>query len=238
MIAPALELVGVSAALGQGANAVKALRDVSLALSTGELVAVTGPSGSGKSTLIHVAAGLIRPSAGEVRVDGTTAVYRNHRTWAELRRRRIGVVFQRLNLIPTLTVLENVMVPLILDGCGAKDAEKAARAALVDVGVNDLEGRLPHEISGGEQQRAAIARALVGDRGILLADEPTGALDTVTGEAVLDLLAQRAAAGAAVLFVTHDSRLTEWADRVVYLSDGAVIGGPRMRGASEVRADS
>jgi len=219
---PYLELRGVGHRYGTGARAVEALADVSLAVRRGEFVAVMGPSGSGKSTLIHVAAGLVRPTAGQVLVGGHVVGSGDRGAWARVRRTCLGVVFQRLNLVPTLTARENVMVPLILDGRSRRDAELAAGAALEAAGLDVGDSRYPAGMSGGEQQRVAIARALVGGRAGLLADEPTGAVDTVTADRIVSLLVERARGGAAVVMVTHDSRLAAWADRVVHLRDGRI----------------
>jgi putative ABC transport system ATP-binding protein len=218
---PVLELDQVSVRYGRGATAVQALDRVSLVVNPGEFVAVMGPSGSGKSTLVHAAAGLVLPDEGRARIEGETVGGPGR--WAELRRRRIGVVFQRLNLVPTLSAIENVMVPLILDGLRQHDARTAAHIALERSGLGDVDDQFPAELSGGEQQRVAIARALVGERRLLLADEPTGALDTVTSDLVVRHLAERSRDGTAVVMVTHESRLAAWADRVVSLEDGRLV---------------
>jgi putative ABC transport system ATP-binding protein len=218
---PVLELEHVSVRYGRGTTEVRALDDVSLVVNPGEFVAVMGPSGSGKSTLVHVAAGLATPASGTVRIEGSTVG--GNWGWSELRRRRIGVVFQRLNLVPTLSAIENVMVPLILDRVRQHDAHAAAHAALERAGLSGVDDHFPAELSGGEQQRVAIARALVGERRLLLADEPTGALDTVTSDQVVRHLAERARDGNAVVMVTHESRLAAWADRVVSLEDGRLV---------------
>ena len=176
---------------GSGEQAVHALRGVDLAVAAGELVAVMGPSGSGKSTLLTCAGGLDRPTSGEVLVDGNDLTTLSRNAVAALRRRRIGYVFQDFNLIPALTAAENVSLPLELDGLRARSARKYAEAALVEVAIPELADRFPDEMSGGQRQRVAIARAIVGERRLLLADEPTGALDSDTGEAVLQLLRDR-----------------------------------------------
>ena len=220
---PVLELVDVTRIHGRGATAVHALRGVSLTVHAGELVAVMGPSGSGKSTLLNVAGGLDTVTTGAVFVEGRDLAMLSRADLAAVRRRHAGYVFQDLNLIPTLTALENVALPLELDGTSARAARRPAMNALEDVGVADLAGRFPDEMSGGQQQRVAIARALVGDRRLVLADEPTGALDSDTGEAVLRLLRRRVDQGAAGVLVTHESRHAAWADRVAFLRDGAVV---------------
>ncbi|MCK9904525.1 ABC transporter [Parafrankia colletiae] len=221
--APALELRGVHREHGRGASRVQALRGVDLVVRAGELVAVMGPSGSGKSTLLALAGGLDAPTSGEVLVAGTTLSGQSPRALAALRRRALGYVFQNLNLIPALTAVENVMLPRELDGISARAARREARAALAEVGVADLADRFPDDMSGGQQQRVAIARALVGPRGLVLADEPTGALDSHTGEAVLRVLRARCDAGSAGLLVTHEARHAAWADRVIFLRDGLVV---------------
>ena len=218
-----LELRAVTRVHGSGAAQVHALREVSLVVRPGELVAVMGPSGSGKSTLLTIAGGLDAPTSGEVYVEGQPLSRMSAGEVAALRRRSLGYVFQDLNLIPALTAAENVMLPLELDGVRARPARAAARAAMDEVGVAELADRFPDEMSGGQQQRVAIARALVGDRRLVLADEPTGALDSETGEAVLRVLRARVDAGAAGLLVTHEARHAAWADRVVFVRDGVIV---------------
>ena len=218
---PVLELVAVTRIHGRGATAVHALRGVSLAVAPGELVAVMGPSGSGKSTLLNVAGGLDSVTTGGVLVEGVDLATLSLADLAAIRRRSVGYVFQDLNLIPTLTAAENVSLPLELDG--RRRSRHLALSALDDVGVADLADRYPDEMSGGQQQRVAIARALVGDRRLVLADEPTGALDSETGETVHALLRRRVDAGAAGVLVTHEQRHAAWADRVVFLRDGTVV---------------
>ncbi len=220
---PILRLVGVTRTYGAGQNTVHALRSTDLAVRAGELVAVMGPSGSGKSTLLALAGGLDAPSSGAVVVEGVELGTLTRTRLAQVRRRRIGYVFQDLNLIPALTAVENVMLPRELDGIGVAAARRDARAALELVGMGDLADRFPDDMSGGQQQRVAIARALVGDRRLVLADEPTGALDSKTGEDVLRVLRARCDAGAAGVLVTHEARHAGWADRVVFLRDGAMV---------------
>ncbi|MFE9690528.1 ABC transporter ATP-binding protein [Micromonospora sp. NPDC005806] len=218
-----LELRAVHRTHGAEETAVHALRGVSLTVEAGELVAVMGPSGSGKSTLLALAGGLDRPTGGDVLVEGEPLGGLRARELARLRRRRIGYVFQDLNLLGSLTAAENVALPLELDGAGVRAARKAALAALTEVGVDGLGDRFPDQLSGGQQQRVAIARALVGERRLVLADEPTGALDSEAGEAVLHLLRRRVDAGAAGVLVTHEARHAGWADRVVFLRDGVLV---------------
>ncbi len=221
MTAPVLELIDVTRIHGRGATAVHALRGISLMVCAGELVAVMGPSGSGKSTLLNAAGGLDTVTTGQVLVEGQDLAALSRSDLAGVRRRSAGYVFQDLNLIPTLTAAENVSLPLELDG--RRRTRSHALSALEEVGVADLADRYPDEMSGGQQQRVAIARALVGERRLVLADEPTGALDSETGEAVLTLLRRRVDQGCAGVLVTHEARHAAWADRVVYLRDGQIV---------------
>ncbi|OEJ32751.1 ABC transporter ATP-binding protein [Streptomyces subrutilus] len=220
---PVLQLDQLVRTHGSGATEVHALRGINLSVHPGELVAVMGPSGSGKSTLLTLAGGLDTPTSGRVIVEGTDITAANRKQLAALRRRSIGYVFQDYNLIPALTAAENVALPRELDGVSARKARASALAALEEMGLGQLADRFPDEMSGGQQQRVAIARALVGDRRLVLADEPTGALDSETGESVLALLRSRCDAGAAGVLVTHEPRFAAWADRVVFLRDGSVV---------------
>ncbi|WP_117215739.1 ABC transporter ATP-binding protein [Allorhizocola rhizosphaerae] len=223
MSASVLELQGVYRTHGTGETKVHALRDVSLAVHAGELVAVMGPSGSGKSTLLNLAGGLDGPDQGTVVVEGRPLSTLNKRQLAEVRRHSVGYVFQALNLLPSLTAAENVALPLELSGMPIRKARPLAEAALSEVDLAGHADRFPDEMSGGQQQRVAIARALIGDRRLVLADEPTGALDSTTGEAVLRLLRARVDAGAAGVLVTHEARHAAWADRVIFLRDGSIV---------------
>ncbi|MDH6577430.1 ABC transporter ATP-binding protein [Kitasatospora sp. MAP5-34] len=218
-----LRLRGVSRVHGHGAAQVHALRGVDLAVRPGEFVAVMGTSGSGKSTLLTIAGGLDSATSGEVLVEGQELGGLSRSALSAVRRRAIGYVFQDFNLIPALTAAENVSLPRELDGVATRQARAEAQAALAEIGIADLADRFPDQLSGGQQQRVAIARALIGERRLVLADEPTGALDSATGDAVLTVLRARCAAGAAAVMVTHEPRHAEWADRVVVLSDGRVV---------------
>jgi putative ABC transport system ATP-binding protein len=215
-----VRLVEVARVHGEGAAAVHALKGVNLEVDAGELVAVMGPSGSGKSTLLNLVGGLDRPTSGTVHIDGQDLA--TVRDLATLRRRSVGYVFQDLNLITSLTAAENVMLPRELDGLRSSLARGEAMAVLAEIDVEHLADRFPDELSGGQRQRVAIARALVGERRLLLADEPTGALDTRTGDEILQTLRARCDAGATVLLVTHEPRYAAWADRVVFLRDGMI----------------
>lgn len=218
-----LRLDDVHRVHGQAATEVQALRGVSLAVYPGELVAVMGPSGSGKSTLLTIAGGLDSPTSGTVCVEGRDLGGLDQAGRARLRRTSVGYVFQDFNLVPALTAAENAALPLELDGVRARVARGAALAALAELGIEELVDRFPDEMSGGQQQRVAIARAVVGERRLVLADEPTGALDSETGEEVLRMLRARCDAGTAAVMVTHEARHAAWADRVVFLRDGVVV---------------
>ncbi|WP_329583261.1 ABC transporter ATP-binding protein [Kitasatospora sp. NBC_01250] len=220
---PVLHLEQVNRVHGQGAAEVHALRGVNLQVHPGEFVAVMGPSGSGKSTLLTLAGGLDSPTSGRVLVEGRSLGDLSRRKLAEVRRRSVGYVFQDYNLIPALTALENIMLPRELDGVSTRAARREAATSLEEMGIADLANRFPEDMSGGQQQRVAIARALIGERRLVLADEPTGALDSATGETVLAVLRNRCDAGAAAMMVTHEARHAAWADRVVFLRDGRLV---------------
>ncbi|MFJ6618382.1 ABC transporter ATP-binding protein [Kitasatospora sp. NPDC091335] len=220
---PVLHLENVTRVHGQGAAEVQALRGVDLRVHPGEFVAVMGPSGSGKSTLLTLAGGLDTPSGGRVLVEGVALGELNRKKLAQVRRRSVGYVFQDYNLIPALTAAENISLPRELDGLSTRAARREALVALEELGIPELADRFPDDMSGGQQQRVAIARALIGDRRLVLADEPTGALDSTTGEAVLAVLRARCDSGAAAMMVTHEARHAAWADRVVFLRDGRMV---------------
>ena len=218
-----LELRKVSKAYGVAPTEVHAIEDVDLAVERGSLVAVMGPSGSGKSTLLTIAGSLEEPTSGEVLVDGESLGVMSRNDKARLRRRTIGYVFQDFNLLAGLSAVENVTLPLELDGLSAKNAHAAGMSALEDLGLADRATHYPDELSGGERQRVAIARAIVGERSLLLADEPSGALDSTNGEAVMRMILTACRQGMAAVVVTHDAQLASWADRVVFLRDGRVV---------------
>jgi putative ABC transport system ATP-binding protein len=218
-----LELRLVSKSYGVGATEVHAIRDVDLRVECGTLVAVMGPSGSGKSTLLTIAGSLEEPTSGEVVIDGASLRAMSRNDKARLRRRTVGYVFQEFNLLAGLTAVENVALPLELDGLGGKKAHAAGMAALEALGLVDRAMHYPDELSGGERQRVAIARAVVGERRLLLADEPSGALDSTNGDVVMRMILAACKRGVAAVVVTHDAQLASWADRVVFLRDGRVV---------------
>lgn len=220
---PVLELHQASRVYGQGRTEVVAMDSVSLAVDAGELVAVMGPSGSGKSTLLSMAGGLDRPTSGWVAVGGTDLATQAAASLARMRRRGVGYVFQDRNLLPQLTAAENVALPLELDGMRPRPARRQAFSTLDAVGLAELADRFPDDLSGGEQQRVAVARGIVGERSLLLADEPTGSLDSLNGEAVVALLRSRCDDGVSAVMVTHDAALAAWADRVLFMRDGRLV---------------
>lgn len=225
---PILEYIDTVKSYGSGATETKALAGVNLRIMAGEFVAIMGPSGCGKSTLLHLAGGLEDTSAGRVLLNGRDIADMSAKNRASMRRREVGYIFQRLNLIPSLTARENVMLPLELDGVGRKVARARADDALRVVGLSHHLDRYPSEFSGGQQQRIAIARSLVAERALLLADEPTGSLDTVNSDEIIELLASLPRhQGTTVMLVTHEPRFASWADRVVFLRDGLVVDESR-----------
>jgi putative ABC transport system ATP-binding protein len=222
MIDAVLSMRRVGRTHGKGAQRVDALVDIDLDLVPGEWIAVTGRSGSGKTTLLNLAGGLDEPTTGTVQVGGEHLADLSKTALARLRRRSIGYVFQDYNLLPTLTAAENVALPMELDGLGLSVARRHAEVALHQVGLGSMTDRYPDELSGGEQQRVAIARGIVGPRSLLLADEPTGALDDLTSEGILKIIRARCDEGAAAIMVTHEPSFAAWADRVVRLRDGRI----------------
>jgi len=232
-----LQLSEVSKQYGDGRTVVKALQGVSLNVAQGEMVAIMGPSGSGKSTLLTIAGGLEQATSGSVMIDGLAATDKSRNQWAELRRSTIGYVFQELNLLMALTAAENVALPAELDGVSASKAKEAAVKALERVGIGELHDRFPDDLSGGERQRVAIARAMARGQKLILADEPTGALDSINGEAVMRLIRRACEQGAAAAVVTHNSQLAAWADRVVFLRDGRAVDATTKQPGPECLLD-
>jgi len=217
-----LEMREVSRTYGQGAAEVHALANINLSVDAGAMVAVMGPSGSGKSTLLTIAGSLEDPTSGQVVVAGQELTRLSRNAKARLRRRSVGFVFQDFNLLPGLTAAENVALPLELDGVPARRARIVGMTALESLGLADRASHFPDQLSGGERQRVAIARAVVGEHQLLLADEPSGALDTANGEAVMGIIHAACKRGMAAVVVTHDAQLASRADRVVFLRDGRV----------------
>lgn len=215
-----LQMRDVTRVFGSGAAEVHALVGASLDVDAGDVVAITGPSGSGKTTLLTIAGGLDSPTSGDVVVDGSNLVEADPAELAKIRRRTIGYVFQELNLLASLTAAENAAVPLELDGISTTKARSQAVELLESVGLGHKVDVFPDNLSGGERQRVAIARAIIGDRRLVLADEPTGALDSETGASVMDLLRSLSEDGRAVIVVTHDPEVSAMTDRVVSIRDG------------------
>jgi len=218
-----LELRDLSKVYGDGAAEVQALQRIDLSVDAGSLVAVMGASGSGKSTLLTIAGSLEDPTSGEVYVGGRALSSLSRNGKARLRRQSIGFVFQDYNLLAGLSAVENVSLPLELDGVSARKAQAAALESLEDFGLKERASHFPDQMSGGERQRVAIARAVVGGRQLLLADEPSGALDSTNAEAVMRLILAACHRGVAAVMVTHDAQLASWADRVIFLRDGRIV---------------
>ncbi len=233
-----VELHEVSRSYGHGHTQVIALQPTSLSVGEGEFLAIMGPSGSGKTTLLSLIGGLDRPTSGDILVAGQDLSKINGSGLAALRRRVVGYVFQDLNLLAGLTARENVALPLELDGRPGREVRSEADAVLESLGLRELADRFPNDLSGGEQQRVAIGRALIGGRRILLADEPTGALDSMTGESVMRLLRRHCDDGGTAILVTHDAAHAAWADRVIFLRDGKVIDEARQEPSGGSVADS
>jgi putative ABC transport system ATP-binding protein len=231
-----LEAHGLRKVHGGGGAAVAAVRDVDLALGHGEFLAITGPSGCGKSTLLNLLGGLDRPTAGEIylhgeRVDGAAESRR-----ARLRRSEVGFVFQFFNLIANLTVADNVELPALLAGVPSREARRRAAELLERLGLAETAARVPGALSGGQQQRVAIARALVNRPSVLLADEPTGNLDSAAAREVVGVLRERSQEGQAIVLVTHDMRVASAAQRVLHMRDGSVVGEAELEGEGDPAA--
>jgi len=229
-----IEMDGLTKVYGKGETSVTALDHLTASIEPGEFVAVMGPSGCGKSTLLHLIGGLDRPSEGAVRIENVALSSLDDRHLAELRRRKIGLVFQFFNLIPVLSALENAALPLTLDGVGAKESKTRTTEWLTRVGLGERLNSRPDQLSGGQQQRVAIARALCAEPALVLADEPTGNLDSRSSEDVAGLLRQVSKEwGRTVLMVTHDPSIAAYADRILFLKDGKIVDETRLSGDSE-----
>ncbi|MDR0930023.1 MAG: ABC transporter ATP-binding protein [Oscillospiraceae bacterium] len=223
-----LQVQHLSKTYGKDAAVVKALDDVSFAMEKGEFVAVVGASGSGKSTLLHLLGGVDRPTSGKVYVDGKDIYSMNESQLAIFRRRNVGLIYQFYNLIPTLTVSENIMLPRLLDG---REPDKAKlREILATVGLTDRRNHLPNQLSGGQQQRVSIGRALINDPAIILADEPTGNLDSKSSREVIELLkAANKRYNQTLLIITHDEKIALQADRILTIADGNIVSDEGVR---------
>jgi putative ABC transport system ATP-binding protein len=233
---------GIEKTYRSGDRSTRALRGIDLEVADGEWVAIMGPSGSGKSTLLHVLGGLDTPDAGSVVIDGADVATMSETRRARLRRRHVGYLFQFFNLVSDLTVAENVELPMLLVGERRRDARRRATELLESLGVGEVLGAAPAELSGGQQQRVALARALANRPPLLLADEPTGNLDTESARQVLSLLRAQHDAGQAIVMVTHDGRVAAAADRVLVMQDGVFtqetsVEAPSAQGPSRVLAD-
>ena len=226
-----IELEGVTREYGQGGEQVKALRGVDLSIREGEFAAVMGPSGSGKSTLLTILGGLGRPSTGRVAIDEINIYGLSAECLADFRREYIGFVFQQFQLIPYLTAVENVELPLIVAGLKAREQRRMAEEALARVGLSGKAGRLPNQLSGGEQERVAIARAIVNRPPLVLADEPTGNLDSVTGAEIMNLFLALNREGLTLVMVTHNVENAAYARRTIQIRDGLVISGREIGGS-------
>jgi putative ABC transport system ATP-binding protein len=229
-IQPLVTCSGVTRTYGMGERATVALRGTDLDILPGELTLLVGPSGCGKTTLISIIAGILKPTSGDVEVAEENLVTMSERLKAAFRAETVGIVFQHFHLIPTLTAAENVAVPLIINRCSPRRAISLARDLLAELGLGDRSGAFPGELSGGEQQRLSIARAIIHEPRIVVCDEPTSALDQQTGRQVMQLLRRHAVQhDRALLVVTHDQRIFEFADRVVHLEDGRIVGDERLQ---------
>jgi putative ABC transport system ATP-binding protein len=227
-----VEAEGLTKKYGRGDTAVTALDQVNLQIASGEFVSVMGPSGCGKSTLLHLLGGLDRPTSGRVILDGKDTSQLSDEKLTELRRKQMGFIFQFFNLIPVLNALENVSLPLVLDGMKKAEASEKAEEWLHRVGLDDRLDHRPDQLSGGQQQRVAIARALVSDPALILADEPTGNLDSRASDEVAGWLRKVVDHyGRAILMVTHDPRIAAYSDRIIFLKDGTIVDETRLNGS-------
>lgn len=219
---PVLELEDVRKSYGTEVK-VEALKGVSLAITEGEFVAIIGPSGSGKSTLMHIIGCLLRPTSGKVKIDGIKTSGLSEAELAEIRGKKIGFVFQQFNLLPRITALRNVALPLSFQKAGKKERMERAKKLLEEVGLGHRLEHFPNELSGGQRQRVAIARALVSDPAIVLADELTGNLDTKTGEEIMKIFKELNEKGRTIVMVTHEPHIADWAKRKIQLKDGVIL---------------
>lgn len=232
---PAVEVRGVSRHFDGGGHTVYAVQDVSLTIAPGELLAIVGRSGSGKTTLLNLIAGLDRPDEGSVYLDGRDITSASEAELTALRRNHIGFVFQSFGLLPLLSAAENIALALRIAGASARDEAQRTRELLEMVGLSARAGHRPYELSGGEQQRVAVARALANRPRLLIADEPTGELDTVTGAQIFGLLQQAAAEGVTIVMATHDPLIVDYAHRVVEMADGRLVDFGEVKGALRQR---
>jgi putative ABC transport system ATP-binding protein len=223
LAAPLVVVRALTKVFPGGGEALRAVSDVSFELEPGGFVAITGPSGSGKSTLLHLLGGIEKPTAGEILVAGTAIHALGEPDLARYRLKQVGFIFQAFHLIPNLTIYNNVAMPGLLAGAASAPLRKRVMTLLESMGIPDKADRLPHELSGGQQQRAAIARAMVNDPDLIMADEPTGNLDSASGEAVLQLLGELNDRGKTLLMVTHDARIASWAGRQLRMRDGKLV---------------
>jgi putative ABC transport system ATP-binding protein len=235
---PLVQTENLTKVYGTGDAAVVALDHVSMSVDPGEVVAVMGPSGCGKSTLLHLIGGLDRPTEGQVHIDGQTLSKLSDDALTQVRRRKIGFVFQFFNLIPILSSVENAALPLVLDGKDGAKAREKATDWLIKVGLEARLKNRPDQLSAGQQQRVAIARALISDPVLVLADEPTGNLDSRASDEIAGLLQQVGKEwGRAVLMVTHDPRIAAYADRIVFLKDGKIVSETRLEAQNDANRD-
>jgi putative ABC transport system ATP-binding protein len=236
---PIIQTNNLSKIYGQGETAITAIDRINLKVESGEFVAVMGPSGCGKSTLLHLLGGLDHPSSGDVFIAGQNLSTMDDDHLSELRRRRLGFVFQVYNLIPVLNAVENVALPLLLDNANASEARNKAYDWLEKVGLGDRSTHRPDQLSGGQQQRVAIARALISDPELILADEPTGNLDSRAGDEIVQLLSQISENwNRAIVMVTHDPRIAAYADRIIFLKDGKMVDETRLSGNGAEQAQA
>jgi putative ABC transport system ATP-binding protein len=223
LTAPIVAVRGLTKTFQGGSTALTAVSEVSFDLDPGIFAAITGPSGSGKSTLLHLLGGIEKPTSGDIQVAGSALQSLHESELAHYRLTKVGFIFQAFHLIPNLTIFNNVAMPGLLAGADSSSLTRRVMTLLETVGIRDKASRLPHELSGGQQQRAAVARALVNDAPVILADEPTGNLDSAAGESVLQLLGELHDRGKTLLMVTHDSKIASWADRQLRMRDGRLL---------------